>query len=92
MAIDWKVFSGLIGVVLGWLLGILTRHFEELWFGAKLKIECDVPGNKDENDTHVYIRFLLQNTNKRRVAKSCRAYLVELHNEREEQNVTALAR
>ena len=60
MATDWKVFSGFIGVVIGWMLSILTRRFEQVWFGAKLKIDCRVLGNKDENATDVYIRFRVQ--------------------------------
>lgn len=79
MATDWKVFSGIIGVVIGWMLSMLTRLFEEGLFGAKLKIDYRVPANKDENPDDVYIRFRVQNNNERRIAKSCRAYLVELH-------------
>lgn len=79
MATDWKAFSGIIGVVIGWVLGIMTRHFEQVWFGAKLKIDHHVPGNKDENAADVYIRFRVQNSTEHRVAKSSRAYLVELH-------------
>ncbi len=66
-------------MVVGWVLGIMTRHFEEVWFGAKLKIDCNVPGNKDETPDDVYNKFRVQNGTKRHVARSCRAYLVELH-------------
>lgn len=80
MSTDWKAFGAIIGVVVGWMLAILTRHFEEVWFGAKLKIDCNrVPGNKDENPDDLYIKFRVQNSTERHVAKSCRAYLVELH-------------
>jgi hypothetical protein len=33
-------FSGPFGVVLGWLLAMITRHFDDVWFGAKLGLEC----------------------------------------------------
>ena len=74
MATDWKAFHGIIGVV----VGLMLRYLEEVLFGAKLKIDYHVPGNKDENATDVYIKFRVQNVTKRRVAKSSRAYLVEL--------------
>ena len=80
MVTDWKTFLGIIGVVVGWMLVTLTRYFEEVWFGARLKIDCHgVPGNKDENADAVYMKFRVRNSNQRRVAKNCRAYLVELH-------------
>ncbi len=73
-------FSGPFGVVLGWVLAIITRPFDVVWFGAKLGVECkNVPGNKDETPDGIFIKFRVQNSTKRRVAKSCRAYLVELH-------------
>ncbi len=77
---DWKAFIGIAGVVVGWMLSIVTRHFEEVWFGAKLRIDCKgVPGNTDQNLQDAYVRFRVQNTTDRRIAKSCRAYLVALH-------------
>lgn len=80
MARIWTVAGGIIGVVVGWMLSILTRHFEEVWFGAKLTIECNgVPGNKDENPDDLYIKFRVRNSTERHVAKNCRAYLVDLH-------------
>jgi hypothetical protein len=64
MTIDLKGFGSLICVAVGWMLAMLTRHFEEVWFGAKLKIDCNnVPGTKDENHpTDVYVKFRLRNS------------------------------
>ena len=40
----------LMGTVLGWLLAVVTRYFDETWFGAKLKIECQrARGVEEEN-------------------------------------------
>src|SRR5215471_16712396 len=82
MATDWKAFTSiipLIGVVIGWVLGMLTRYFDQVMFGAKLKIDHPVPGSMDENATDVYIKFRVRNNRTHRIAKSSRAYLVELH-------------
>jgi hypothetical protein len=68
-----------VGVIVGWVLAVFTRHFEDRWFGAKLKIDCGkAPGNKMEAPDFVYIKFCVRNT-RRRVAKNCRAYIVALH-------------
>ena len=46
----------------------------------KLVIEGQkAPGNKDETADKAYMRFCVRNTTARRVAKSCRAYVVELY-------------
>jgi hypothetical protein len=80
MEIPVSLLGAPLGVVVGWVLATVTRHFEEVWFGAKLTIDCQhAPGNKDETADRIYIKFRVQNTTKRRVAKNCRAYLVELH-------------
>jgi hypothetical protein len=79
MATDWKAFNGIIGSILGVFVGWMLRYLDEVFFGAKLKIDYRITGNKDENATDVYIKFRVQNVTKRRVAKSTRAYLVELH-------------
>jgi hypothetical protein len=69
-----------IGVAVGWVLSLLTRHREEFWFGPKLVIDGQkVPGTKGDTPEKVYVRFRVRNTTERRVAKNCRAYLVELH-------------
>ncbi len=71
---------GLIGVIVGWGLTFLTRRFEEKWFGARLVIDGkEAPANKDETADKAYMRFRVRNTTERRVAKNCRAYIVELH-------------
>lgn len=76
----WGIIGVVVGSVLGWVLAIMTRHYEQVWFGAKLTIACkDVLGNKDETPDNVFVRFSVQNINQRHVAKNCRAYLVELH-------------
>jgi hypothetical protein len=68
--VSFSEFSGTFGVVLGWLLAIITRHFDDVWFGAKLGIECKgVPGNKDETSDGIFIEFRVQNSTKRRVSK-----------------------
>jgi hypothetical protein len=67
--------SGLIGVIFGWML----RYLDEVLFGPKLKIDCNPPGNTDENPIDVYMRFRVQNTAKRRVARNCRAYVVGIY-------------
>jgi hypothetical protein len=75
-----QIIGPIIGVVLGWGLATLTRRFEEILFGAKLKIDCrDAPGKRDETSDFIFIKFRVQNNTQRRVAKNCRAYLVELH-------------
>ena len=67
-------------MLLGWGLATLTRYFDEIWFGAKLTIDCrDAPGKRDETTDTVFMKFRVQNSTKRRVAKNCRAYLVALH-------------
>ena len=73
-------YAGVIlGVILGWLLTAITRHNEEVWFGARLHIDCQrAPGNKSETCDDVYVKFRVCNKAKRRVAKNCRAYLVDL--------------
>jgi hypothetical protein len=73
-------FGGIIGVVVGWALGTMTRHFEQVWLGPKLTIACkDVPGNKDETPDNVFVKFRVENSTQRHGAKNWRAYLVELH-------------
>jgi hypothetical protein len=80
MDIPVAVLGPSVGVVVGWTLAVITRHFEEVWFGARLKVDCQgEPGNKAETDNDVWIKFRVQNTKKRKVAKNCRAYLVALH-------------
>jgi hypothetical protein len=71
---------GLIGVIIGWGLTVVARRWEEAWFGAKLAIEGGkAPGRKGETADKVYMRFRVRNTTERRIAKHCRAYIVELH-------------
>lgn len=71
---------GLIGVTIGWVFTVVTRRWEEAWFGAKLAIEGrKAPGHKSETADKVYMKFRVQNTTERRIAKHCRAYIVELH-------------
>lgn len=75
-----RAFAPIIGVVVGWMLVILTRHLEQIWFGAKLKIDCQrAPGKTDETPAAKFVKFRVQNSTQRHVAKNCRAYLVELH-------------
>jgi hypothetical protein len=70
----------LLGIFLGWLLSLLTRRYEDVWFGAKLKIDAEhAPQHKTDTGDRIYMRFRVRNTTKRRIAKDCRAYLVALH-------------
>ena len=70
-------FGGIVSVAVGWVLATMTRHFDAVWFGAKLKIVCkDAVGNRDETRHAVFIKFRVENRTKRHVAKNCRAYLV----------------
>jgi hypothetical protein len=49
-------------------------------FGARLKIAfTDVPGSKDETPDNIFVKFRVENSTMRHVAKNCRAYLVEVH-------------
>jgi hypothetical protein len=80
MNILQTVIPALTGVILGWGLNILSRRFEEAWFGAKLVIDGEeAPGRRDETADKVYLRFSVRNTRERHLCKNCRAYLVELH-------------
>jgi hypothetical protein len=68
-----------VGVIVGWILGMCSRYFDDRLFGAKLTIDCGTaPGNRIESPDSLYIKFCVRNT-KRRVAKNCRAYIVALH-------------
>jgi len=83
-SVEWitllRAFAPIIGVVIGWMLVILTRHLEQIWFGAKLKIDCQhAPGKTDETPVAVFMKFRVRNSAERHVAKNCRAYMVELH-------------
>jgi hypothetical protein len=77
MATDY--IGVLSGVVVGVVVGLTLRYLEEVLFGAKLKIDCKHPGNTDENANDFYIRFCVQNSARRRVARNCRAYLVGIY-------------
>jgi hypothetical protein len=65
----------LIGVVVGFMLNMVHQYFQERWFGPKLIIS----GRKGEGPNAVWMRFRVQNMNKRRVARNCRAYLTAIH-------------
>jgi hypothetical protein len=70
----------LIGVVIGWGLGIFTRPLQDMLFGPKLVIHCDdAPGKTDEAPQGIYMKFLVRNMSRRSVARNCRAYLVAIH-------------
>lgn len=79
MATDCKVSNGLIGVVVGAVIVWIIHYADEVFRGAKLKIDCKPPGNTGENNTDFYMRFRVQNSAKRRVARNCRAYLVGVY-------------
>jgi hypothetical protein len=61
---------GLVGVVIGWGLTVVSRRWEEKLFGTKLVIDGGkAPGRKTETGDKVYMRIRVQNTTERRIAK-----------------------
>jgi hypothetical protein len=71
----WKWLTVVMNI--SWVGSI---NLEQVLFGAKLKIACkNVSGNKDETPDNVFVKFRVENSTQRHVAKNCRAYLVELH-------------
>jgi hypothetical protein len=74
--------SAIAAVFIGWLGGLFSRSIEERYSGAKLVIDCPPDGSKDITENAVYMKVRLRN-DRLRLAKSCRVYLVELHEMRE---------
>jgi hypothetical protein len=70
----------IFGVIVGFLLSTVSRAFDEAWFGPNLVIDCQgAPKSKDESNDRLWVRFRVRNSNKRRMAKQCYAYLVGLY-------------
>jgi hypothetical protein len=71
---------GIVGIIVGWTRSLLTRRYEEAWFGPKLVIDCQqAPGKISETDVDAWMKFRVQNSHNRRVAKNCRAYIVGIY-------------
>jgi hypothetical protein len=59
----------MLGALVGVVLGFFLKPLEERWLSAKLKIDFEkAPGNKDETDDSLYIRFRVSQNRK---AMSC---------------------
>jgi hypothetical protein len=70
----------LIGVVIGWVLGIFTQPLQSAFFGPKLLIDClTAPGRIGQGPDNVYMKFRVRNKRKRSVARNCRAYLIAIY-------------
>jgi hypothetical protein len=70
----------LLGVGLGWVLGIFTQPLQGAFFGPKLVIDCErAPGKIGENADNRYMKFRVRNFRKRSIAKNCRPYIIAIH-------------
>jgi hypothetical protein len=75
----------LIGVVVGFSLNIVAEYLRKRWSTPVLKIDCtgaprSIGGVKiNPNQPDVYMKFRVQNTRRGTVARNCHAYLVGLH-------------
>jgi hypothetical protein len=72
--------SSLIGVIIGWGLGIFTRPLQDACFGSRFVIDCEkAPGKIAQGPNAVYMKFRVRNTRKRSIARNCRAYIISIH-------------
>ncbi len=80
--------SALLGGILGGLLNGAYQHFFDWYYGPKLQIDYEgteanqvssVHKDKADKDVEeIYIRARVQNTGRRRLAKSCRVFLTAI--------------
>lgn len=73
------VIGAVSGAALGFIGGLISEPLRQWFFGPRLHIDSPDRGNIGETDEGVYIKVRVQNTKRRTVAKSCRAYLIAVH-------------
>jgi hypothetical protein len=72
--------TSLIGVIVGFVLNMVYQYFNDVRSRPKLIIDCqEAPRNTGQTPDAVYMKFRVRNMRKRSVARNCRAYIIGIH-------------